>query len=591
MDIKFGRLFNLAVERFKKRWPQMLGNGLLFGLLSSIILIVPLFLTYFVIFGLGYMFFTNMALAITLGIIVYIICIILMIMWMFFTIIGGVAVAEASFEFNGKLFEHIKRLFTKSNFKLYLKKLGLPIFGFYIIIAILPALLGLTSDSALFFGGLAFITTPLSILFGLFILYFSTPYFFALYLNGDAKSGIEILNARYTNMQMFKTMLVVQLVGFVIGIICSILMIIPFVSLIVMFVVAPAGVALVQALMIEIRIKVNGSWEPNPSPFPIYPPNNQQQYANNQQQFANGQTPPVAPVNQITPPPVQNSNQIAQSIMISSDVLTVTVSSLGAEIKSVIKDGKELMWQGDPQFWGRTSPVLFPFVGRLKGDMYSAGGKNINMPQHGFLRDRNFKLISHSANSATFEYTSSLSDFDLYPVNFTVQITYDVIGPKVTTSYNVINKSNYAMPYQIGAHPGFNVSSVDDLELVFPEQQATMHYMNDGLQSNTETVTLENVKLSYELINQNIPCYSKLTSKNLVVKQSGVDFLKFEFETMDYIAVWSPEYKNAKFVCIEPWAGICSRADQASYNLDDKDGMNKLEANSSAKYSYSFEVC
>ena len=48
--------------------------------------------------------------------------------------------------------------------------------------------------------------------------------------------------------------------------------------------------------------------------------------------------------------------------ILKNSELTVTVSSAGAEIRSV-KDnatGQEYMWQADPAFWGWTSPNLFP---------------------------------------------------------------------------------------------------------------------------------------------------------------------------------------------------------------------------------------
>ena len=48
--------------------------------------------------------------------------------------------------------------------------------------------------------------------------------------------------------------------------------------------------------------------------------------------------------------------------------LTVEIASLGAEMKS-LKDnrtGLEYLWEGDPAFWKRTSPVLFPLVGNYR---------------------------------------------------------------------------------------------------------------------------------------------------------------------------------------------------------------------------------
>lgn len=56
---------------------------------------------------------------------------------------------------------------------------------------------------------------------------------------------------------------------------------------------------------------------------------------------------------------------------ISNSVLTVGVSEHGAELQSIQKNGKEYLWQGDTRFWGRRSPVLFPIVGRVRGEKRS----------------------------------------------------------------------------------------------------------------------------------------------------------------------------------------------------------------------------
>ena len=39
-------------------------------------------------------------------------------------------------------------------------------------------------------------------------------------------------------------------------------------------------------------------------------------------------------------------------------------------------------WCGDPKYWGRTSPVLFPFVGAPKNKEYRYEGRTYPMGQH-----------------------------------------------------------------------------------------------------------------------------------------------------------------------------------------------------------------
>ena len=78
--------------------------------------------------------------------------------------------------------------------------------------------------------------------------------------------------------------------------------------------------------------------------------------------------------------------------VLENQTLRVEIDTHGAEVKSVQRknDGREYMWQADPKYWGRTSPVLFPFVGGLRNREYTYGGKNYRMGQHGFARDMEF---------------------------------------------------------------------------------------------------------------------------------------------------------------------------------------------------------
>ena len=75
------------------------------------------------------------------------------------------------------------------------------------------------------------------------------------------------------------------------------------------------------------------------------------------------------------------------------------INSKGAELKSLILDGNELMWAGNPVFWGKTSPVLFPSVGGLKGGKTIIDGIEYHMTKHAFARDNDFEISHvHDAN-------------------------------------------------------------------------------------------------------------------------------------------------------------------------------------------------
>ncbi len=81
---------------------------------------------------------------------------------------------------------------------------------------------------------------------------------------------------------------------------------------------------------------------------------------------------------------------------IQNEQIKCEIDSHGAELKSLIRkaDGSEVMWNGDPAYWDRISPVLFPFVGAAKDKIYRHEGKEYSMGQHGFARDMEFSLDS-----------------------------------------------------------------------------------------------------------------------------------------------------------------------------------------------------
>ena len=62
-------------------------------------------------------------------------------------------------------------------------------------------------------------------------------------------------------------------------------------------------------------------------------------------------------------------------IELKNEQLTIRVAELGAELQSVKdQEGREYMWQADPKFWPRHSPILFPLVCSVNNDTYVVDG-------------------------------------------------------------------------------------------------------------------------------------------------------------------------------------------------------------------------
>lgn len=94
---------------------------------------------------------------------------------------------------------------------------------------------------------------------------------------------------------------------------------------------------------------------------------------------------------------------------IENELLQIKVSSFGAELQSIQHKNSQLeyLWQGDPTFWGRRSPVLFPIVGALKERYFTLDHKKYPMGQHGFARDQEFTLIESTDRTVAYELKSS----------------------------------------------------------------------------------------------------------------------------------------------------------------------------------------
>ena len=94
---------------------------------------------------------------------------------------------------------------------------------------------------------------------------------------------------------------------------------------------------------------------------------------------------------------------------IENELIAIEVEEHGAELKSLVRKntGKEYMWKADPKFWGRTSPVLFPFVGAVKDKQFRTKGQTYTMGQHGFARDMDFTLDSQTEDTLWFVLKSN----------------------------------------------------------------------------------------------------------------------------------------------------------------------------------------
>ncbi|MBD5082319.1 MAG: aldose 1-epimerase family protein [Ruminococcaceae bacterium] len=263
---------------------------------------------------------------------------------------------------------------------------------------------------------------------------------------------------------------------------------------------------------------------------------------------------------------------------------SAVIESKGAELKSLVLDGKELMWGADPAFWGKTSPVLFPIVGGVRGGKTLIDGIEYSMTKHGFARDYEFEGVVCSAESrhtVSFVLHENSDTLKMFPFRFTFTMRYTLTESKLEILYEVANNSDVPMPYCIGAHPAFACPnsegmSFDDHTLVFQEKETVCSPVLDCktrlFKSQGGVWRLKNSRecpLSYSLFDNDVLYFRNIVSKNVSLLDKENHGIKVSWDGFNSLGVWTPAGMKAGFVCIEPWCG-CDDFDDCTGNFRDK---------------------
>ncbi|ALS00664.1 aldose epimerase [Enterococcus silesiacus] len=285
------------------------------------------------------------------------------------------------------------------------------------------------------------------------------------------------------------------------------------------------------------------------------------------------------------------------TVQIENEFLIATIAEDGAELISLKskKNNIEYIWQGDPTFWGRHAPVLFPVVGRLKDDRYTYDNKTYPMSQHGFARDSLFEVIEHGAELVSLSLRSSKKTKEVYPFDFELILSYTLEADNLVVNYQVENTGNADMYFSIGGHPAFNVPleqglTFDDYYLSFSPKKSRTQIPLVGPFADFEHKTLGQTNTSLdirrELFKDDAIIFETKGANTFTIESDeGPHSISLSYTDMPYVGIWSPYPQEAPFVCIEPWCGIADEIN-ATGKLVDKKGINKLPASDVFKTQY-----
>ncbi|MDX2283871.1 MAG: aldose 1-epimerase family protein [Bacteroidia bacterium] len=285
-------------------------------------------------------------------------------------------------------------------------------------------------------------------------------------------------------------------------------------------------------------------------------------------------------------------------ITLHSGQLRIQIDPQGAELRSIQPrdEALEYLWQGDPAYWSRRAPVLFPIVGRLKDDRYQWQGQWYAMGQHGFARDQVFSVEQPSPDEAWFTLEDTEASRARYPFAFRLRIGYQVQALRTRIVYEVLNPGTELLPFSIGGHPGFRCpllpgEAAEAYRLNFEQDElAVRHLLEGGLYTGeTETVLQggRSIALTPDLFDQDALVFHGLQSRWVELRSAtsgrGV---RLHFEAFPYLGIWAKP--GAPFVCLEPWQGLADYT-HSSGDLTEKAGIHLLLPGQLHRCAYEIE--
>lgn len=271
-------------------------------------------------------------------------------------------------------------------------------------------------------------------------------------------------------------------------------------------------------------------------------------------------------------------------IILKNDCLTVEISTLGAELKSIKQNsGEERLWQGDPQWWNGQAPLLFPICGCLSEGKYLHKGVCYDLPMHGFGRRNVFEVEESNYTKAIFLLQSSFETLKVYPFEFELRVIYELKENRISITYVVINKTDGEMYFSVGSHEAYNCEGkTTDYEMFFEKDEPLVNYLLDGplLNGKTEDMAYVNGALTFtdeKFKELDTYIFLNTESKKVTLRKKGSDrSISVEFPGIDNLLIWKEP--GSEFFCIEPWCGLPDYVGEVK-EISQKPAINKLEKN------------
>ncbi len=273
--------------------------------------------------------------------------------------------------------------------------------------------------------------------------------------------------------------------------------------------------------------------------------------------------------------------------------LTAKIDSLGAQLRSLTKDGKEFLWQGDERFWTDTAPILFPICGSLKNDKYTLFGKEYFLEKHGFASKLLFSAHKTSESCVKFIAHENNNTLKNYPYKFTLTVTFTLTDNALTIEYGVKNDNDIDMYYSIGSHEGYKCDGgIENYDIIFSDTESFESFQLDGpVLSHKKQKILPNgnkIRLKNEYFEIDALIFENINSDKVsLLNQKSGKFITVDVKDFENLLIWTKP--DAEFVCLEPWNGFPDFTDSDG-DFTKKHSIQKIAPRDVSKKTHTIHI-
>ena len=249
-----------------------------------------------------------------------------------------------------------------------------------------------------------------------------------------------------------------------------------------------------------------------------------------------------------------------REIKIENKHLSAIICTLGAEFKSIKKDGRELLWDGDPDVWAGQAPILFPICGALRDDKYIYEEKEYYLEKHGFARTSEFEVEKADETSVVLLLKPSKETQKKYPFDYEFRACFTLEEASVRVDYNVLNLDTRTMYYSVGAHEAYACpEGVGNYSIIFDGKKTLgTNRLNRNLLGYESTPIIDQTNellLKDEYFEEDALIFPNVGSERVGLRNNTTgEMIEVSFAGAEHLLIWTKP--NAKYICIEPWCGL-----------------------------------